>query len=121
MNRYAKFVAALALTCVAGLAMAQVPPPLDPAPASSVVAAPVAPVVVAASGDSAHALTAGDLATFLDGMVPYMIQRGDVAGGVISVVKDGQLLFARGYGYADLARRTPVSPETTLFRPGSTS
>ncbi|EIL94061.1 serine hydrolase domain-containing protein [Rhodanobacter spathiphylli] len=127
MNRYAKFAAAFAITCAAGIAMAQVPSPPNPAPASSVLQVPAVPVAVApaaalaAPAGAAHALTADDLSTFLDGMVPYMIQRGDVAGGVISVVKDGQLLFARGYGYADLEKRTPVSPETTLFRPGSTS
>src|SRR5207249_7317713 len=39
----------------------------------------------------------------------------------ISVVKDGKVLFAKGYGYADVEKKTPVSPETTLFRPGSIS
>src|SRR5690606_14869474 len=34
---------------------------------------------------------------------------------------DGQVLTQRGYGYADVARRTPVDPERTLFRPGSVS
>src|ERR1035441_4304312 len=28
---------------------------------------------------------------------------------------------AKGYGYSDMAKRTPVTPDTTLFRPGSTS
>ena len=68
-----------------------------------------------------HALTAEDLSSFFDGLVPFALKRGDVAGGVISVVKDGKLLFARGYGYADLKTRTAPSPQTTLFRPGSTS
>ena len=124
MTRYSKLVAAFALVFAAGLALAQVPQPIDPAPAGSVAAAATVPVSVAATNGAAsgtHELTADDLSTFLDGMVPYMIQRGDIAGGVISVVKDGKLLFARGYGYADLKARTPVSPETTLFRPGSTS
>ncbi|KZV14882.1 penicillin-binding protein [Dorcoceras hygrometricum] len=53
--------------------------------------------------------------------MPYALRRNDIAGGVVAVVKDGQLLFARGYGYADLAARTPVSANGTLFRPGSTS
>ena len=126
MNRYAKSIAAFAITCVAGFAMAQVPPVANPASASSAVLppspAPTGAVVIAATSPGMpHVMTADDLSTLLDGMVPYMIQRGDIAGGVISVVKDGKLLFARGYGYADLEKRTPVSPETTLFRPGSTS
>jgi len=120
-----KFLASLIATCATGLVMAQMPPtPAAPAPASSAVLPASA---IAASHDAAkadektHALTAADLSTFFDGLVPFALQRGDVAGGVISVVKDGKLLFARGYGYADLKTRTVPSPETTLFRPGSTS
>src|SRR5205823_12147366 len=44
-----------------------------------------------------------------------------IAGAVISMVKDGKLLFAKGYGFADVAKRTPVFPDNTLFRPGSIS
>jgi len=126
MNRYAKSIAAFAITCITGFAMAQVPPVANPASASS-AALPPSPApsgavqTAATSPGTPHEMTADDLSTFLDGMVPYMIQRGDIAGGVISVVKDGKLLFAHGYGYADLKARTPVSPENTLFRPGSTS
>jgi len=50
-----------------------------------------------------------------------MLARGDIAGGAIVVVKDGDVLFAHGYGYAALKTRTPVSPDTTLFRIGSVS
>mgnify|MGYP003331625750 CR=1 FL=1 len=39
----------------------------------------------------------------------------------IAVVKDGQLLFAKGYGFADKAKGKPISPETTLFRVASIS
>src|SRR5262249_58548170 len=44
-----------------------------------------------------------------------------IAGATVAVVKDGKVLFSKGYGYADVAKKTPVSPETTLFRPGSVS
>ena len=37
------------------------------------------------------------------------------------MVKDGQVIAARGYGYADIAKRKPVDPARTLFRPGSVS
>ncbi|MEO8778524.1 MAG: serine hydrolase domain-containing protein [Rhodanobacter sp.] len=66
-------------------------------------------------------MTAQDVQTFFDGVVPYAIHRGDIAGGVIVVVKDGQPLFAQGYGYADVAARKPVLADQTLFRPGSIS
>jgi CubicO group peptidase (beta-lactamase class C family) len=66
-------------------------------------------------------MTAADLEAFLDGLVPQQIKHDDVAGVTISVVKDGKLLFAKGYGYADVKQKKPVSPQDTLFRPGSIS
>jgi CubicO group peptidase (beta-lactamase class C family) len=36
-------------------------------------------------------------------------------------VKDGQVLFAKGYGYADVEAKKPVLADQTLFRPGSIS
>lgn len=68
-----------------------------------------------------HELTAADLEAFLDGIVPQQLERENVAGATISVVKGGKLLFARGYGYADVANKKPISAEETLFRPGSIS
>ena len=40
---------------------------------------------------------------------------------MVAVVKDGEVLFKKGYGYADLKRKKPVDPDLTLFRPGSVS
>lgn len=68
-----------------------------------------------------HALAAADLEAFLDGIVPQQLERENIAGATISVVKDGKLLFARGYGYSDVAYKKPVVAEETLFRPGSVS
>ena len=62
-----------------------------------------------------------DLETWLDGFMPYALQRGGVAGGVVAVVKDGQILLSKGYGYANVDKRAPVSGDRTLFRPGSVS
>jgi CubicO group peptidase (beta-lactamase class C family) len=69
----------------------------------------------------AAALTKADVESWLDGLIPYSLDRGDIAGGVVVVVKDGQVLAEKGYGYADVAKKTPVDPEQTLFRPGSIS
>ena len=66
-------------------------------------------------------LTAADVEAFLEGLVPQQLEREDIAGATISVVKDGKLLFARGYGYSDVANKKPVVAEETLFRPGSIS
>jgi CubicO group peptidase (beta-lactamase class C family) len=67
------------------------------------------------------ALTAEDLNAWLDGYLPYALHTGDIAGAVVAVVKDGQILTERGYGYSDVDKRTPVDPKLTLFRPGSVS
>jgi CubicO group peptidase (beta-lactamase class C family) len=74
-----------------------------------------------ANRENNPALTAEDLDAFLGGLVSQQLQREDVAGAVVVVVKDGKVLFEHGYGYADVEKRTPVSPENTLFRPASIS
>lgn len=66
-------------------------------------------------------LTAADVSAWLDGFMPYALQQGDIAGAVVAVVKDGQVLFAKGYGYADVATNQPMDAERTLVRPGSVS
>ena len=53
--------------------------------------------------------------------MPLQIEHADIAGAVVAVVKDGKLLFAKGYGYSDYEKKIPVSPVNTLFRPGSIS
>jgi CubicO group peptidase (beta-lactamase class C family) len=67
------------------------------------------------------ALTAPDVEAFLEGLLPNQLAREDIAGAVVVVVKDGKVLFGKGYGFADVEKRTPVSLDDTLFRPGSTS
>ena len=66
-------------------------------------------------------LTADDVNTWLDGYLPYALHTGDIAGAEVAIVKDGKILTKRGYGFSDVAQRTPVDPDTTLFRPGSVS
>src|SRR3989442_491675 len=54
--------------------------PATPAASQTKAAAPTA---------ASHELTATDLEAFLDGLVPAQIEADDIAGTVISVVKDG--------------------------------
>ena len=70
---------------------------------------------------TAHEMTSADVQAFLDGLMPLQLEQNDVAGAVIAVVKDGKVLLVKGYGYADVAKRKPVSGDDTLFRPGSIS
>jgi len=111
--RFGHFLAALALVVpLAASAAAPIPAPLGPNP---VVAA------TAPHTSQAHELTGADLGAWLDGMMPLALGRGDIAGAVVVVVKDGQVLVAKGYGAADMKTGKPVDPARTLFRPGSIS
>ena len=49
------------------------------------------------------------------------LQREDIAGAVVCVVKDGKVVLEKGYGFSDMQKRTPVTAHATLFRPGSIS
>jgi CubicO group peptidase (beta-lactamase class C family) len=72
-----------------------------------------------AADSPAPQLTRADVEAWLDGYLPYAISSGDIAGAVIVVVKDGEVLTNKGYGYADVAAKKPVDPERTMFRAGS--
>ncbi|HUA22892.1 MAG TPA: serine hydrolase domain-containing protein [Steroidobacteraceae bacterium] len=78
-------------------------------------------VLIGTAKADAPALTPTDVAAFLDGIVPYAIHRGNIAGATFAVVANGQIIFAQGYGYADMKTRQPVIADQTLFRPGSVS
>src|ERR1700744_2802268 len=110
----------LAAVIAAGAA-AGAGPSRGPAPLP-VHAAPVVNAVAPPSAKpEAHDLNATDLRAFFDGMVPYAIHRADIAGATFAVVKDGQIIFTQGYGYADLKTKSPVIPDQTMFRVGSVS
>ena len=83
---------------------------------------PDAPSAVPASAPGrAREMTAADVESFIDGILPLQIKTDDIAGATVAVVKDGKVLFAKGYGYADVEKKHPVSAQETLFRPGSVS
>jgi CubicO group peptidase (beta-lactamase class C family) len=60
-----------------------------------------------------------ELEAFLDEELGKEMQKHHIAGAAVSVVKDGELFFAKGYGDADLEKDIPVDPERTNFRTGS--
>jgi CubicO group peptidase (beta-lactamase class C family) len=77
--------------------------------------------VIAPQSGPASDLTKADFETFLDALIPSQLRNRNIAGAVVSVVKDGQVLFQKGYGYADVEEKKPVLPDQTLFRAGSIS
>ncbi|HEY9789722.1 MAG TPA: serine hydrolase domain-containing protein [Candidatus Obscuribacterales bacterium] len=58
---------------------------------------------------------------WLDEHAKSLVRHWAIPGGAIAVYKDGQLVFARGYGYADIDKHQPVNPTTSLFRIASLS
>ncbi|AXX31619.1 beta-lactamase family protein [Actinosynnema pretiosum subsp. pretiosum] len=87
-----------------------------------------APHVTTPAAPETARLTPADVNAWLDGVIPAGLENGGVVGATVSVVHDGQVLTARGYGLADTGENgntgeapTPVDPEKHLFRPGSVS
>jgi CubicO group peptidase (beta-lactamase class C family) len=123
MKRGPLSVALLAFGLVCSTAIAQQAPAVKP-PATPIAQTPAtsaAPPPTDAMPGPADRLTAPDLEAWLDGFMPYALEQTDVAGSVVVVVKDGKVLLKKGYGFSDLAKRTPVDADNTLFRPGSIS
>jgi CubicO group peptidase (beta-lactamase class C family) len=103
--------------CIALLfGMAVQAQPTVPPVKQAVAAAPVT-----AAPAATPALTQADVDAWLDGVVPYALDTAGIPGAVVVVVKDGQIISKRGFGYADVVTRKPVDPDLTLFRPGSVS
>jgi CubicO group peptidase (beta-lactamase class C family) len=113
--RFTGSLAALAAAVLAGL----MAPPMTEAAAQ----ATAKPMAGAHGVDQLPApdMVKNDVDAWLDGYMPYALARGDAAGAVVVVVKDGKVLTQRGFGYADVGTRRPVDPETTLFRQASVS
>jgi len=70
----------------------------------------VSPAVVARGQDASQS---EHLAAKVDSIFsPYA--RPDAPGCVVSIMKAGKILYARGYGMADVAHGIPLTPSTTL-------
>jgi CubicO group peptidase (beta-lactamase class C family) len=62
------------------------------------------------------------LEAFVDGIVEdsMNVHKG-LPGVTVSVVKDGEIVLLKGYGFADVEKKIPVDPKTSMFRIGSIS
>ena len=59
--------------------------------------------------------------SFFDERIENQLEENNLAGATVSVVADGEIAFAKGYGYADVEAEEPVQADETLFRIGSVS
>jgi len=55
-----------------------------------------------------------------DQSVRDLMRKYAIPGGAVALVRDGKLIYARGFGYADVENKTPVQPDA-LFRIASVS
>jgi len=62
-----------------------------------------------------------EMEAFLDDFITAQLEEDHIPGAVVSVVKDGELFFSKGYGFADLETQRPVTADQTLFGIGSAS
>lgn len=115
MSRRQPLILLLALL----LSFVLVPAGLRPASA----APPSAP---AAPPGGVHELTRADADTWLDGLVPAMLEHSGAPGATIAIVRGDEVVTARGFGSSN--RWNPgadgaaaVDPATTQFRIGSVS
>jgi CubicO group peptidase (beta-lactamase class C family) len=91
--------------CLAVLLACKTTPPTVSPPAQEEI-----PVTGAAVLGMAH----------YDKIVSNLMRKYDIPGGAVAVVQDGRLIYARGFGYADVENQTPVQPDA-LFRIASVS
>jgi CubicO group peptidase (beta-lactamase class C family) len=79
------------------------------------------PSALAQEAPVIHELSTSDLGAFLDPLIKDQLARLKIVGAVVVVVKDDGILLARGYGYADVENKRPMTADATLVRPGSIS
>jgi CubicO group peptidase (beta-lactamase class C family) len=80
------------------------------------------PVVSLASDPSTILIGPSDpaeIGSFLDSLFNQQLEQNRIVGITAVMVKDGQVIFQRGYGQSDLEKKIPVDPSNSLFRIGS--
>jgi CubicO group peptidase (beta-lactamase class C family) len=60
-------------------------------------------------------------ALFVDSVIRAEMQAQRIPGAAFVFVEDGRVAYQKGYGSADVERKTPVDPATTIWRIGSVS
>jgi CubicO group peptidase (beta-lactamase class C family) len=60
-----------------------------------------------------------DFESFFDEALQEQLKSEHIAGAAVALVQNGELAFAKGYGYANVESDTPVRADRTLFFIGS--
>ena len=77
--------------------------------------------VTAEGATRARAQEQREFASFVDGFIAGVQKERTIPGIALVAVKDGEVLYLKGYGFADVSTRNPADPEKTLFRVGAIS
>ena len=56
-----------------------------------------------------------------DGLTQKLINERNIPGISITILKEGKMVYSKGFGYADIDKKTLVDPSKTKFRIGSVS
>ncbi|GLC25263.1 hypothetical protein rosag_17760 [Roseisolibacter agri] len=104
-----------------GLSLAAAVAACDRDPSGAPTAPPVTPPVTppTQAGTPITGVAVPGMASF-EQALPELMKKYAVPGGAVAVVRDGRLIYARGFGYADVESRAPVQPDA-LFRIASVS
>jgi len=81
----------------------------------------IAGVLCALAWQTAGAQSLPDLEAFVDGVVGASMAHDPIAGVQVAVVRNGEVLLAKGYGIESIEPDHPVDPDRSLFRIGSIS
>lgn len=94
------------LVAASSVACGKDPPPFSP-PVTPPAGIPISGAAVPGMGA-------------FDQNIANVMRKYAIPGGAVAVLRDGKLIYARGFGYADVENKTPVQPDA-LFRIASVS
>ncbi|NLD49713.1 MAG: beta-lactamase family protein [Clostridiaceae bacterium] len=63
-----------------------------------------------------NSITSGELECFINEAFDREMQKFNIPGAAISIVKDNHIILSKGYGYADIDNKKLVEADRTMFR-----
>lgn len=78
------------------------------------------PVYAAPSGQTPSGISYAEMASLIDSYAEEYVGKTS-PGAAVVIVKDGEIIFSKGYGYADKEKGIAVDPSETVFEYASVS
>ena len=66
-----------------------------------------------------NSITPQEVENFLNSFTSEYMKYDNIPGMAFVMVKDGEVFFSKGYGYADVEKRVPFHPDQSIVRGGS--